>query len=123
MRRPKPSEQSLDGRGQGFQRDFHTADSSILTDKNHAWQAVSGGKEEVVEQSPFGICYDWECQGMAELELGGSFRRLFDIHCHDLKAAASVLVPKLLDMRSLRIALASPGSEEVEQKHLAGIVG
>jgi hypothetical protein len=123
MRRPEPSEQSLDGGGQGLQRDVHTADSTIPTDKNHVRQAVSGREEEVVEQSPLGVCYDWECQGMAEPELDSSFRRLFDIDCHDLKTAASVLVPKLLDMRSLRIARASPGSEEIEQKHLAGILG
>ena len=106
-----------------MQRDVHTADSTIPTDKNHVRQAVSGREEEVVEQSPLGVCYDRECQGMAEPELDSSFRRLFDIDCHDLKTAASVLVPKLLNMRSLRIARASPGSEEIEQKHLAGILG
>jgi hypothetical protein len=84
---------------------------------------VSKREEEVVEQSPLGICHDWECQGMAEPELDSCFRRLFDIDCHDLKTAASVLVPKFLDMRSLRIALTSPGSEEIEQNHLAGILG
>ena len=103
-----------------MQRDIHAADSSIPTDKNHARQVVIGWEEEVVEQSPLRICYDWECQGMAEPELDSSFRRLFDIDCHNLKTAASVLVPKLLDMRSLRIALPSPGSEEIEQNHLAG---
>ena len=77
----------------------------------------------MVEQSPVGICYDWECQGMAALEVDSSFRRLYDIDRHNLKTAVSVLVPKLLDMRSLRIALASPGSEEIEQEHLPGIIG
>jgi len=60
---------------------------------------------------------------MADPELDSPFRGLFDIDGHDLKTAASVLAPKLLDMRSLRIALASPGREEIEQKHLAGILG
>jgi len=60
---------------------------------------------------------------MAKAELDSSFRRLFDIDSHDLETAASVLVPELLDMRSLRIALGSPGSEELEQNHLAGILG
>jgi hypothetical protein len=123
MRRPEPSKQSLDGGGQGLQKDVHTADSSISTDQNHVRQVVSEREEEVVEQSPLGICYDWECQGMAQPELDSSFRRLFDIDCHDLKTAASVLVPKLLNIRSLRIARATPGSEEIEQKHLAGILG
>ena len=77
----------------------------------------------MVEQSPLGICYDWECQGMAEPKLDSFFRRLFDIDCHDLKTSASVLVPKLFDMRNLRIARASPGGEEIEQDHFAGIIG
>jgi len=60
---------------------------------------------------------------MAEPKLDSFFRRLFDIDCHDLKTAASVLVPKLFDMRNLRIARASPGGEEIEQDHFAGIIG
>jgi len=77
---------------------------------------------EAVEQSPLGVYHDWECQGITQPELFRFFRRLRDINCDDLETAASVLVPKVLDMRSLRIALASPGSEEIEQKHLAGIL-
>ena len=60
---------------------------------------------------------------MTDPEIDSPVRRLFHIDCHDLKTAASVLVPKLFDMRSLRIARASPGSEEVEQDHFAGIIG
>ena len=59
---------------------------------------------------------------MAALEVDSSFRRLYDIDRHNLKTAVSVLVPKLLDMRSLRIALASPGSEKLKQNHLAAII-
>ena len=60
---------------------------------------------------------------MAAPKLDGLFRGLLHVDCHYLETAASVSVPEVFEMRSLRIALASPGSEEIEQDHLTTEIG
>jgi hypothetical protein len=60
---------------------------------------------------------------MAAPKLAGLVRWFLDINCDQLEPPASVLVPEVFKMRSLRIALPSPGSEEVEQNYFANVLG
>ncbi|SPE39187.1 hypothetical protein SBA3_310002 [Candidatus Sulfopaludibacter sp. SbA3] len=83
---------------------------------------VVGREKEVVEQSLW-IGYDRKRQCMTIPKREGRFRGLLDIDRHYLQAAASVPFPDVLEMRSLRIALASPRSEEIEQDHFTSELG
>jgi hypothetical protein len=60
---------------------------------------------------------------MTAPKLADLVRWFLDINCYQLEPAASVLVPEVFKMRSLRIALPSPGSEEVEENYFADVLG
>ncbi len=60
---------------------------------------------------------------MTALEFNGLLRTLRYVNRYHLETAVPVLLPEILEMRSLRITLGSPGGEEVKEDYFAGELG